>query len=187
MQQSIPETDLIVQAQNGSAQAFGELYQLHLDALYRYVYSRVGETSEAENLTQTIFMKAWQSLGKYRRSHVPFRAWLYRIAHNTVIDHYRTVKSPEPLPDHDLRSNGRTPEDLVLSQERCVVLRSAITQLKPNYQQVLTLRFLNELDYSETAEIMGRNVNTVRVLQFRALKALQVVLAQESMQPEELS
>lgn len=179
---SVAEPELIARAQRGNAEAFGELYKLHLDAIYAYVYSRVGNVNDAENLTQTIFVKAWKALGRYKsQSNVPFRAWLYRIAHNAVIDYYRTKKESTPLEDQTmLPDSGQTPEQSVISQERQQYLRSALHKLRPAYQQVLSLRFLNELDYSETAQALGREVGTVRVLQYRALKALRKVLSQEN-------
>jgi RNA polymerase sigma-70 factor (ECF subfamily) len=179
--QTISEVDLIRLAQDGNPEAFGELYRLHLDAIYRYVYSRIGETAEAENLTQTTFVKAWRALGGYRQRQVPFRGWLYRIAHNTIVDHYRTRREPDcRLEDLELVDTSNVPEETFVSQERQEALRKALTRLKPAYQQVLTLRFLNGLDYPETAQVLGRNVNAVRVLQFRALKALRAVLAEDS-------
>lgn len=181
-QQTISERDLIARAQRGNPEAFGDLYKLHLDAIYRYVHSRVGETSEAENLTQTIFVKAWRALENYRPTQVPFRAWLYRIAHNAVVDYYRTKKNSALLEEQTMLSDpSATPEESLISQERHDTLKQAMTKLKPAYQQVLSLRFLNELDYSETADVLGRKVNAVRVLQYRALKALRRVLTQEHM------
>jgi RNA polymerase sigma-70 factor, ECF subfamily len=173
------EVDLIRLAQDGDPEAFGDLYRLHLEAVYRYVYSRVGETVEAENLTQTTFLKAWRGLCGYHPSQVPFRAWLYRIAHNTVVDYYRTCREPVSLEDLELADTSHVPEEGLLSQERQELLRRGLARLRPAYQQVLTLRFLNGLDYPATAEVLGRNVNTVRVLQFRALEALRAVLAED--------
>jgi DNA-directed RNA polymerase specialized sigma24 family protein len=86
------EAELVDLARRGDADAFGELYRLHLDAIYHYISKRVGERCEVEDLTQTVFLKAWQALEGYQPSAVPFRGWLYRIAHNKVVDHYRTQK-----------------------------------------------------------------------------------------------
>lgn len=179
-QQTTIEIELISLAQRGNSDAFGELYKLHLDAIYSYIYKRLGEVSEAENLTQTAFLRAWQSLRRYQFSGVPFRAWLYRIAHNAIIDYHRTKKETAPLKSEMLLPDqANLPEDSIVSQERDQMLRQALTKLRPTYQQVLSLRFLNGLDYAETAEVLGRKVNTVRVLQFRALEALHKVLLQE--------
>jgi len=179
-QQVSIEFELIKLAQQGNPDAFGELYKLHLDAIYSYIYKRLGEVSEAENLTQTVFLRAWQALARYQSSEVPFRAWLHRIAHNAVIDHYRTRKETISLTNEKLLyDHTNMLEDKIVSQERYQLLRQAITTLRPNYQQVLSLRFLNGLNYDEAAQVLGRNVNAVRVLQFRALEALHKVLVQE--------
>ncbi len=182
--QTISEVELIRLAQNGNPDAFGDLYQSHLDAIYRYVYARIGESAEAENLTQATFLKAWRALGDYRPSQAPFRAWLYRIAHNTVVDHCRSCRGPDcSLETIELPDASPVPEESCLAQERQEMLRNAIGRLKPDYQEVLALRFLSGLDYPETAQALGRNVNAVRVLQFRALAALRTVLAEDGSWP----
>ncbi len=180
-QQQHLESKIIDRAQHGDADAFGELYKAHLDAMYSYISKRVGEVNEVENLTQTVFLKAWQALERYKPSKVPFRAWLYRIAHNTVIDYYRTKKETASLEEHTMIPTNtlNSPEETIVSKERNETLRQAITKLRPAYQQVLSLRFLSGLGYSETAKVLGRQVNAVRVLQFRALQSLHKVLTQK--------
>lgn len=183
------EKNLITQAQKGDADAFGELYKLHLDAIYAYIAKRVSNIDETENLTQTVFLKAWPAIKRYQAAKVPFRAWLYRIAHNAVIDHYRTKKELASLEEKEeqtgeiglIAANSPQPEDVLISKEQGRSLRQAIAKLKPNYQQVLSLRFLNGLGYDETATVMESKVNAIRVLQFRALKALHKIVGNERM------
>src|SRR4051794_40047669 len=91
-EQASVETDIIRQAQNGSQAAYGELYQRHFGAIQQYIDKRVDGSYDAEDLTQTVFLKAWQALRDYQPTATPFRAWLYRIAHNAVIDHYRSQR-----------------------------------------------------------------------------------------------
>ena len=180
---SINEPEIIKKAQAGDADAFGELYQLHLDAIYSYVYKRVSDVGEAENITQTVFIKAWQALERYQPQKVPFRAWLYRIAHNTVIDHYRKQKETVGLEDQRMLADSKiSPEAHVEQEDRINIIKDTIHTLRPAYQQVLSLRFLKGLDYKETAEVLGRKVNAVRVLQFRALEALQKALQKQGME-----
>ncbi|MBV7330148.1 sigma-70 family RNA polymerase sigma factor [Chloroflexi bacterium TSY] len=177
---TLSEAETIRLAQHGNQDAFGTLYQRHLDAIYRYVHKRVGQIDEAENLTQIVFVKAWQALERYQPSTAPFRAWLYRIARNAVVDYYRSQKETLLWEDLTLISDGHeTPDELLLSDERSELVRKAMTQLKPSYQEVLTHRFLDSMDYPETAQKLGRKVNAVRVLQHRALQALQKVLVQQ--------
>ena len=176
------EEQLIKGAQHGDAAAFGTLYEQHLAAIYRYIFYRVGNVAEAEDLTETVFLRAWEALGHYRRREVPFSAWLYRIAHNAIIDRYRSdrevVSYEEQTELHD-EANG--PEEWLAEAETTEVLIKALAQLPPDHQQVLVLRFINGLNHAETSHVLGRSEDAVRVLQHRALKALRVILQQRAL------
>lgn len=175
------ETDVIRQAQNGNQEAFRTLYDRYTDAIYRYIYKRVGESREAEDLTQTVFVKAWQALRDYQISGAPFQAWLYRIAHNAVIDHYRTRRDPVLWDDlAGLADPHSALETGVIQAEQQAVVQRALAELRPAYRDVLTRRFLHNLDYAETASELGQQVNNIRVLQHRALEALRRVLTSNS-------
>jgi RNA polymerase sigma-70 factor (ECF subfamily) len=175
-----PEAELIERARRGEAAAFGDLYERHLDAIYRYVFYRVGDRAEAENLTQTVFLKAWEALAKYRTQAVAFSAWLYRIAHNTVIDYYRTKKDDAPL-EHPrlLQGEAEGLEEQLAQKQSAEALARAIRQLDETDQQVLVLRFVSGLSHAETGKVLGRNEGYVRVLQHRALNALRARLKRE--------
>ena len=180
-QHMIAEADLILQAKNGDTHAYGVLYQRHFDAIYSYIYRRVTVVCEAEDLAQVVFLKAWQAIEKYQPSTTPFRGWLYRIAHNTVVDHYRTQKKNLQWEDlSTVADPATTPESALLEMERAETIRGALTTLHPSYREVITHRFIDEKDYAETAEALDRKVNNVRVLQHRALSALRRTLGQES-------
>jgi RNA polymerase sigma-70 factor (ECF subfamily) len=173
------EAELVDLARRGDADAFGELYRLNLDAIYHYISKRIGEPRDVEDITQTVFIKAWQALGSYQPSRTPFRGWLYRIAHNKIVDHYRTQKETCSLTDEIIAPDGtNAPQDATISRERSEILRRAIATLRPSYQEVISLRFLCGLDYTETAQVLDRRVGAVRVLQFRALKALDKAMLQ---------
>jgi len=175
------EKELIHQAKNGDEDAYGVLYQHHLDAIYAYIRKRVTSVSEAEDLAQTVFLKAWQALQNYQPSAIPFRAWLYRIAHNTVIDHYRTEKETTQWEDMAVTADSAdTPEGMLLETERRETIRSALATLRPTYRAVITYRFINDKGYEETAKALDRQVNNIRVLQHRALDALRRTLHQQS-------
>lgn len=180
-QQRMAELDIIQQAQSGNPAAYGELYAQHMDAIYRYIHKRVNENGEAEDLTQTVFIKAWQALRDYKPTGAPFRAWLYRIAHNAVVDYYRTQRDPLLWDDLAWMTDPHsTPENRLLDTERQETVRNAIAKLRPTYQAVIVRRFLHNMDYAETAAALDSQVNHVRVLQHRALEALRQVLTQES-------
>ena len=174
------EHELIIRAQNGDAEAFGDLYENYLDTIYRYVYYRLQNHQDAEDLTEMVFLKAWQKIPDYSIGKTPFVAWLYRIAHNRVIDHYRTRKDTLSLSEQvPIRDEKMDLEEHVLSQEEKRTLSKAINQLSPLHQHVLVLRFISGLKPSEVADVLDRNVGAVRVLQHRALKALHALLTAE--------
>ena len=173
------EDDLIARARRGDAHAFGDLYERYLSAIYRYIYYRVGEVADAEDLTEMVFLKAWEALDKYEIRDVPFSAWLYRIAHNVIVDRHRTHKDSIALDTLPLRDEAAGPEDQFDALEDIETLSRALSQLRPDYQQVLTLRFISGLSHAETGRVLKRSEEAVRVLQHRALSALRKLLGKE--------
>lgn len=174
------DSRLTSRIRKGDKKAFGDLYERYLDDIYRYVYYRVSNHQDAEDLTEGIFLKAWEGIPGYR-GEVPFRAWIYRIAHNTIIDHYRTRKKTLPLTEQIILVDEKNPdlEKHLVAQENVAQLVNIMNQLSPLHQHVLTLRFINGLSVKEVAQILDRNVGAVRVLQHRALKAAQAFFTAE--------
>lgn len=171
-----------MRAAKGDQSAFGALYEQYLSAIYRYIFYRVNNEHDAEDLTERTFLKAWQYLSKKKNVEIQnFRAWIYRIAHNTVIEHYRTRKESTSIEDaYSIQDPNPTPEaftDLQLDKDD---LARAITQLEPNMQQVIILRFINEMSHAETAEILEIKPNNARILQHRALKKLREILSKDA-------
>jgi RNA polymerase sigma-70 factor, ECF subfamily len=172
-----PESDVIARAVQGDADAFGDLYERYLARIYRYVFYRVNDAAEAEDLTEMVFLKAWEALGGYRLRDVPFGAWLYRIARNVVVDRHRTHKETLALEGHvALRDTVSSPEDSLDRRETIESVAHALAQLSPVHQQVLALRFIGGLSHAETALVLKRSEEAVRVLQHRALYALRELL-----------
>jgi RNA polymerase sigma-70 factor, ECF subfamily len=172
------EEDLIARAVQGDADAFGDLYERYLALIYRYVFYRVNDVAEAEDLTEQVFLKAWEALDHFRVRDVPFSAWLYRIAHNVVVDRHRTHKATLPLDGQlILQDVASGPEDRLDWRETIESLAHALSQLSPIHQQVLTLRFISGFSHAETAQVLERSEEAVRVLQHRALGALRELLA----------
>lgn len=170
------ESKLVALASKGDVDAFGDLYELHLEEMYRYVRYRINHEQDAEDLTEQVFLKAWAGLSGYR-GEVPFKAWIYRIARNTVVDHYRTRKAESPLMEWALPPNGKgQPEESALAQETTQLLAQAISRQSALHQDVLVMRFINGLSTEETARILERSAGAIRVLQHRALKSLKSYL-----------
>jgi RNA polymerase sigma-70 factor (ECF subfamily) len=172
------DKELIRKAQHGDSFAFGELYEYHAPVIFRYLFAHLDSRMDAEDLTGEVFLKAWQSLPKYDERGVPFLAFLFRIARNVLVDHYRqsnrqTSKTPEEL-DGYKQDAFAEPIDLVGSQMEHQHILRVLSKLRPDYRMVLTLRFISELTPHETALVMERSVGAVRVLQYRALAALRL-------------
>jgi RNA polymerase sigma-70 factor (ECF subfamily) len=163
--------DLLVdRARRGDADAFGRLYELHLDRIYRYIYYRVGSSNEAEDLAEHVFLKAWEAIGRYESRGLPFAAWLYRMAHNAVIDHYRsrrpTTSIDETFDLEDERQNPVASAEAIFDREE---LKVAIQRLNPDQQTVIVLRFTEGLSHAEVGKVLGKSEGAVRVIQHRAL------------------
>ena len=174
------ETALVERAVGGDTDAFGVLYQRHMDAIYRYVYLRVGDTEDAEDLTEQTFLKAWEALPGYKQRGNPFTSWLYRIAHNVVVDHHRRRRPilSTPLAERgDQASRPSTTLDQVIQAEEADTLAAAIAQLPEEQQQIVILRFVEGLRHAEVARIMDKSEGACRVMQHRALAALNRLLA----------
>lgn len=162
---------LVDRARNGDAEAFGALYDRFQPEIVRYLAHRVGDPDTAEDLAQQVFLKAWQAIPRYEARGVPFKAWLYRMAHNQMVDHFRTRKQTADLDGIDVPEDAEA-ESIVLAAEMSAALEQALGRLSEDHRQVLTLRFLMEKSAKEIGEIMGRKEVTVRGLQMRALQAL---------------
>lgn len=174
------EGELVHRAIQGDAEAFGDLYMLHLDKIYRYIFYKVGNEREAEDLTEQVFLNAWEAIEGYRHRGYPFSSWLYRIAHNVVIDYYRTGKEEEPLDAavFTLADENLKPEELLAQRVEVTRLREAIAQLPEKKQELILLRFVEGLSHAEVAQILGKSEGSCRVMQHRALSALSKILGE---------
>lgn len=164
-------TRLVERAQGGDAHAFGLLYDRFQPEILRYLTHRTRDAEAAQDLTQQVFLKAWQAIPRFEQRGVPFKAWLYRMAHNQMVDHFRTRRPTSELGDIDLADEADQ-EASLLTGEVNEALQRALARLSEDHRQVLTLRFLMEKSAREIGEVMGRKEVTVRGLQMRALQAL---------------
>ncbi len=170
------ERRLVEQAKAGNAQAFGQLYDAAVDRVYRFLFFRVNDVQTAEDLTSLVFLKAWENLHRYQ-PRGPFLAWLYSIARNTVIDHYRTHKQTVSLEEAaPLASRNPKPDDLVDLHFEMTALQAAMRRLTPEQREVLTLKFIAEFDTAEIARRLRKSEGAIRALQMRALQALARVM-----------
>jgi len=171
-------TKLVERAVGGDFTAFGELYSIFLDRIYRYVFYQVRDKMTAEDLTEETFLKAWKGVKSYKGNGQSFSSWLFRIAHNCVIDYFR-AKREDVVLEKQIIANDSDPEqelEVKLMQQE---LLQAISHLAPQQKQVIILKFMEELDNSEIAKIMQKRQGTIRVTQMRALAALRRILSEE--------
>lgn len=165
---------LVKKSQKGDQDAFAGIYDIFIDPIYRYVYYRV-KSVDAEDLVETVFLKVWENIRQYKPRKKSFSAWIFRIAHNLVVDYYRSSKgnmieelTPQ-VPDQSREHNPIRVTQGVLDQD---ALKEAIGKLKKQYQEVIIYKFINDLSNKEIADILKKSEGSLRILQFRALKAL---------------
>ena len=174
------EQALLERARTYDADALGELYDEYAPRIYAYLYRRVQDAQLAEDLTGEVFVRVLQAIQARRFWRTSFQGWLYRIAHNLVVDHFR--KQP-PTPaielDEELVADQANPESAVSERLSHRRLRSAIRQLTPEQQQVLALRFGEQLTARKVGEVMGKSVSAIEALQHRGLAALRRILEKD--------
>ncbi len=177
----VDEAVLIQQARDGSREAFGVLYERHRATIARYVVARIRDASDSEDLTEAIFESAWRAMGRYREQGVPFLAWLYRLAHNRVVDHYRALRPTVTLiPEvHEGIEDTGPPLDLNIDSAD---LLKALHTLTDDQRDVIVLRFVQGMSGREVAQAMGKREDAIRALQFRALATLRRILSGEEIQ-----
>jgi RNA polymerase sigma-70 factor (ECF subfamily) len=170
---------LVGRAQTGDREALEELYLLHFDRIYSYLHLAVGNKHDAEDLTTQTFLKMLESISRYRVGKAPFSAWLFRIAHNLAMDHFRAGKRLQPtdeVPEPEGAAEDSAEEQAIGRIHRASML-DLIAALSLDQQQVLTLKFVFGFSNAETATILAKTEGAVKSLQHRALAALQKKIA----------
>jgi RNA polymerase sigma-70 factor (ECF subfamily) len=175
------ESRLIERAKACDEEALSELYHRHANAVFRYIYYRVGDREVAEDLVGDVFVRALEGLPSYQQTGTPFEAWLYRIAQARVIDHYRrqnvrqSVALDEQLPDREETS----PDRVAAQSDEIRHAWEAIGRLTDEQQMVISLRFIAGRSTAEVATLMGKTEGAVKALQNRALASLRRLMEAE--------
>jgi len=173
------ERALVQRASAHDANAFAQLYDRYVAKIYKYIYYRTGASMSVEDLTAQVFLKAWESIDGYRWTERPFAAWLFRIAHNLIIDHYRQQREFVSIDDLVLEDDHTPPlDDLAQLHLTSEQIRQAIAKLTDDQQQVIILKFIEGYEIEQVADILGKDARAIRSLQHRALASLQRILRQ---------
>jgi RNA polymerase sigma-70 factor, ECF subfamily len=171
-------SELLTKAKQGDSDAFGQIYDLFADRIFRYIKIKVKNQQQAEDILQDVFCKAWLGLPKLAMDNLNFSAWLYRVASNTINDYYRKLyRTPVML---EISENLVAAENLHYTNSidfnDLEIVKGALAQLPAQYRQVIELRFIQEFSIEETAQVLGKTKLAVRLAQHRALKKLQAVI-----------
>ena len=186
----LTDDDILIKAIAGDKDAFGILYERYVGRIYTYIYYRTGNTHDAEDLTARVFYRAIEHIGRYRQRGVPFSAWLYRIAHNLVANWHRDRQRRQEVPIDDmvnLQAKLDPPEMTMMNTLDMERLMKVIQSLSSERQELLILKFVQELSNAEIGKIMRRSEGAIKSLYHRTLLSLRDdldFLAKERQQSE---
>jgi len=169
---------LVVQAVNGDTDAFGDLYIIFVEKIYRYVFYHIKSKMAAEDITGEVFLKAWRAIGSCRGKESTFSPWLYRIAHNQLVDEIRKKDRHVSLELDNVEIISDSESSVERYPEKQELLK-LIDRLPSNQRQVILLKFIEGMDNREIAKIMNKSEGAIRVTQMRALAALREELGKE--------
>lgn len=174
------DASLLARVQDYDPAALAQVYDLYAGRIYRYIYYRLGDTGLAEDLTGTVFVRMLEAIRTGKAWNTSFSGWLYRIAHNLVVDHIRRERQSEgPLFDESLAARDQDPVHLVERRIEHERLRRALGRLTEEQAQVIALKFADGLSNAEVAHLMGKSEGAIKSLQFRGLAALRRILEAE--------
>ncbi|MDP2741446.1 MAG: RNA polymerase sigma factor [bacterium] len=160
---------------NNTREQFSSIYDQYIEKIYRFVYLKVSSQEIAEDLTSKVFLKGWEAYQKSKRGIINPGAFLYQIARNTVIDHYRekgktNIVSTENVPQ--IADPGANLQDMAMLSSDVSIVKTAIQKLKKDYQDVIIWHYLEDMPIATLADIMGKPAGTIRVMLHRGLKEL---------------
>jgi RNA polymerase sigma-70 factor, ECF subfamily len=173
--QNSPEFDLVIAAKSGDERAFGQLYDFYFEKIFRFIYYRVSHKETAEDLTEDVFVKAFLRVSTVKPE--SFTGWLYSIAKNIVIDHYRQKKVVLDLTELEsiLESDQNVSEEINTVMEQKLFMQM-LRKLTPEQQIIIKLKFIEGLENDEISELIAKSEGSIRVAQHRAIQRLQELL-----------
>ena len=176
------EESLVRRAQQHDQAALTQIYEENFDKIYRYIVLKIGDRTEAEDMTQQVFLSAFKSISSFKyRKGTPFSSWLYRIAHNQIVDYWRKKSKRPAVPLEESlassSSSGSDPRQEAEHSLEVAQLVSATRQLTKAQQEVISLRFAGELSVAQAARVMGKSEGAVKALQHSAIVSLRKLLS----------
>lgn len=176
------EDHLVQRAVTRDREAFSSLYDSSIDKVYRHVFYRVSSQSDAEDITQEVFARAWKAIDRYKSTGAPFVAWLISIAGNLIVDHYRKRQRNTDM-DNILKdlpaAQVVSPEEQAEINLDNAIIKEAVLKLKGDKQKVILMHFIDGMSYTEIAAALHKTENAIRVIQFRALSDLKRLLPRD--------
>lgn len=175
----IEEEILIKKAKNGDHVSFQALYDQYVVQIYRFVFLKVGQKQDAEDITQHVFVSAWENISSYEHRGFPFSSWLYRIASNATVDHFRTsgrTVDIESIPEEYLGAENENENHKIDTVMGLEIVKKMLTKLEPDQQSVLIMKFVEDKTNKEIAESLQKTEGAIRVIQHRALKQLKTLV-----------
>ena len=172
------EESLVRRAQQRDQMALTQLYEENFDKIYRYIVLKIGDRIEAEDMTQQVFLNALKSISSYKWKGMPFSAWLFRIAHNQIVDYFRKKSRRVTVPlDETMSAGDNDPEQMTERKVEIEQMAEATKKLTKAQQEVISLRFAGDLSIAEVAKAMGKSEGAIKALQHSAIVALRKVMA----------
>lgn len=173
----IPDSELVTRTKSGDAEAFGMLYERYVDRIFKYIRVRVTEQVIAEDITENVFLRAYEAIERYQERGHAFSAYLYRVAQNHLVDFYRKKKEESPIEVADqIIADVPSLDEVLIHSDRVQEAKAALGTLPEDYQEVIRLRVILEMNTAEVAEWLDRSEGAVRVLLHRALNTLRLAL-----------
>lgn len=176
MSRKLVDIELVKEVKAGSLSAFQTLYIHYLDPIYRYFFFQTHDKFLAEDLAQEVFIRVWNSIKSYKEDKGAFTSWMYRIAHNLLVDHYRAKKALS-LKEGLEASYSEDWLEKLDRDEKIQKIKQALVGLPKDYQEVVVLRFFEDLSVEEVSEIMVKSEENIRVIQHRAVRKLKEILS----------
>ncbi len=177
---------LLGQAAKGDTEAYGLVYDLLFDDLFKYINWNVASTQDAQDLTAEVFLRALKALDRFEAARSTARSWLFTIARNLVIDHHRRrARRPEsPLEIESEPVSNEHLERAVETEAASEAVRAALGELNEEQRQVLTMKFFSNMSNAEVAAVMGKREGAINAMQYRALHRMGKILEKRGWNPE---